>query len=122
MASIRKAQTTNQVLFDTIRDLKKASVSTGTNVFRAVAEKLSAPASQRTAVNISRIEKYAVEGETIIVPGKLLGTGTISKKVTVVAFSASEGAIEKITKAGGKFIEIRNYLKNKPSAKIRILG
>ena len=122
MASIRKTPTTNKVLFDTIRDLKKVSTSTGTNVFRAVAEKLSAPESQRAAVNISRIEKYAVEGETIIVPGKLLGTGTISKKVTVVAFSASEGAIEKITKAGGKFIEIRNYLKNKPSAKIRILG
>lgn len=122
MASIRKTPTTNKVLFDTIRDLKKASTTTGTNVFRAVAEKLSAPASQRASVNISRIEKYANEGESIIVPGKVLGDGLISKKVTVVAFSASAGAIEKIEKAGGKFVEIREYLAKKPSAKIRILG
>lgn len=119
--AIRNSKTTNKVLFDTIRDLKKASTKTGSAVFRAVAEKLSVPASQRPQVNISKIDKNAAEGETIIVPGKILGDGTISKKVTVIGFKASEGAIEKIEKAGGKFVEIREFLK-KPSNKVKILG
>lgn len=115
-------RTTNKILFDTIRDLKKLSNKTGVNVFRAVAEKLSAPASQRAEVNISKIEKYAKNGEKIIVPGKVLGTGILTKKVTVVAFSASEQAVEKITKAGGKFFEIKDYISTKPDVKIRIFA
>ena len=118
----KQLRTTNKVLFDTIRDLKKLSSKTGVNVFKAVAEKLSAPASQRSQVNVSKIEKFANEGETIIVPGKLLGTGVITKKVTVVAFSASDGAIEKITKTGGKFIKISQYIAGKPETKLKILG
>lgn len=118
----QKLQTTNKVLFDCIRDLIKLSNKTGSGVFKAVADKLSSPASQRPQVNLSRIEKYSKEEETVIVPGKLLGDGNIAKKVTVVAFTASEGAIKKLEKAGGKFISIRDYIANKPDAKIKILG
>ena len=118
----KKTLTTNKVLFDTIRDLKKLSNKTGVNVWKAVAEKLSAPASQRPQVNISRINKFANEGEVVIVPGKLLGDGQITKKVTVVAFKASESAVKKLEAAGGKFIEIRNYISNKPDSKVKILG
>ncbi len=122
MAKIVKTKTTNQVLFDTIRDLKKLSNKTGVGVFKAVAEKLSGPASQRSEVNIARIAKNANEGEKVIIPGKVLGTGEISKKVTVIALSASTGAVKKIEGAGGQFIEIRDYIASKPDSKIRILG
>ncbi len=113
---------TNKVLFDTIRDLKKVSSKTGVNVFKAVAEKLSSPASQRSEVNLYKIDKYVADGETVIIPGKLLSAGIITKKATVVAFSASEQAIKKLEAVGGKFIEIRDYISKKPDTKIRILG
>ena len=122
MAAMRKTQTTNQVLFDTIRDLKKLSAKTGVAVFKAVAAKLAAPASQRPQVNLSKIERYAKEGETIIVPGKVLGDGTLSKKVTIVGFKASEGAITKITAAGAKYVDLKDYISKKPDSKVRILG
>ena len=122
MATIRKTQTTNKVLFDTIRELKKLSAKTGVNVYKAVAAKLAAPASQRPEVNLSRIEKFAQENETIIVPGKVLGTGLLNKKVTIVGFRASQSAIEKIEKSGSKFIEIRDYVSKKHDSKIRIFG
>ncbi len=121
MASIRKTQTTNKVLFDTIRNLKKLSTKTGVGVYKAVAEKLAAPASQRPEVNLSRIEKYATGGETIIVPGKVLGDGELTKKLTIVGFSASAGAVAKIEKVGSKFVEIKDFVK-KPTGKIRIIG
>ena len=118
-----KTKTTNQVLFDTIRELKKLSTKTGVNVFQAVAAKLAGPASQRSEVNLSLIEKYVKEGETIIVPSKILSTGTLTKKkLTIVGFKASESAIAKIEATGSKFIEIRNYISKKPDTKIRIIG
>jgi large subunit ribosomal protein L18e len=116
-----KTQTTNKVLFDTIRDLKKVSIKTGTSVFRAVADDLSASASQRAQVNLSRLERLTKDGEKVIVPGKVLGDGIFSKKITVIAFSASQSAIEKLEKAGSKFIEIKDYISKNPDSKVRII-
>jgi len=118
-----KTKTTNQVLFDTIRDLKKLSAKTGVNVFKAVATKLAGSASQRSEVNLSLIEKHVKDGESIIVPGKVLSTGVLTKKnLIIVGFRASTSAIKKIEASGSKFIEIREYISNKPDTKIRIIG
>jgi len=38
---------------------------------------------------------------------KILGKGELKKKLTVRAHAISEGALEKLTKAGGKFEEIK---------------
>ena len=122
MASFPKTKTTNQILFDTISSLKKLSTKTGVNTWKAVAAKLAGPASQRAQLNLNKLEKHAKTGETVIVPGKVLGNGNISKKVTVVAFKASESAIAKIEKAGGKFVEIKEYIAKAPKDKPRILG
>ena len=121
MASIRKTQTTNKVLFDTIRDLKKLSVKGNKKVFRAVAEKLSAPASQRVEVNLSKLERHVKEGERVIVPGKVLGSGTLTKKVGVIAFSFSETAKTKIVAAGGSAQELNEFMASKPSGSPRII-
>lgn len=122
MANVPKTKTTNKVLFDTIRDLKKLSNKTGENVWKAVAAKLAGSASQRSKVNLSKIEKHAMDGSSVIIGGKVLGDGILSKKVTIVAFSASDSAKEKISKAGGKFVEIRDYISKTPDNKVKIIG
>jgi len=121
MAVIPTSKTTNQVLFDTIRDLRKLSVKTGVGTWKAVAIKLAGAASQKAQVNITKISKYTKGGEVVIIPGKVLGDGIMSKKVTVVAFKASESAIKKITAAGGSFIEIKDYIAKNPKDKPIIL-
>lgn len=120
MATPLKITTTNKVLFDTIRDLKKVSREQGVAVFAALADKLSVSASQRPEVNIGKIEKHAKDGEKVIIAGKVLSDGILTKKLTVIAFKASESAIAKIEAAGGKFVEIRDFLK-KPDSKVRVL-
>jgi large subunit ribosomal protein L18e len=122
MATTRKTTTTNPELFNTIRALKKKSNETGLGVYRAVAKKLSTTASQRSRVNLSRIEKYANAGETIIVPGKVLGDGTLTKKVTIVGFSISDSALAKLQASKSTFIPILEYLEQKQDAKLRIFG
>lgn len=122
MASMRKSQTTNKELFDTIRELKKMSNKTGVGVYRAVAEKLSKTASQKSEVNLSKIDKNTQDKEVVIVPGKVLGTGVLTKKVTIVGFNVSTSALEKISKAGATYIPIREYLTKKQDSKLKILG
>ncbi len=122
MASLKKTQTTNQVLFETIRNLIKMSNESGQSVYKAVANKLSAPASQRAKINLSKINKFASDGEKIIVGGKVLGDGLIEKKITIIAFSFSQNAIDKIKASGSKHMTINEYLSNKPDGKLKILA
>lgn len=87
-----------------------------------VSEILSSPRSRKTETNIGLIDKEAKEGETIVIPGKVLSTGDISKKVNVIALSFSEMAKEKIQNAGGKVLNLLDEIKKNPDAKeIRII-
>ena len=122
MASLPKTKTTNRELFDLIRDLKKLSNKTGEGTWRAVAEKLSVPASRRAQINLRKIEKVANANETVLIPGKILGDGLLTKKVTIVAVSASESAKAKIEKAGAKFVDMRTYISGKADKKAKIIA
>ena len=74
-------------------------------------------------VNLDRISKYTRENETVLIPGKVLSTGNLSKKITIAAWSFSDKSQEKIKKAGGKYLSIEDLIKNNPKGEnIRILG
>lgn len=91
--------------------------------WKRIAFDLKKPARQRRIVNVYKIEQYARDGETIIVPGKVLSVGDLTKKVDVAAFQFSAGAKEKIIQANGKALTIQELLKNNPEGKnVRILG
>lgn len=92
--------TTNIYRRKAIRQLKVASSKTGQAVWERVAEILSTPRRKRVEVNLSKINRFAEEGEVVIVPGKLLGAGKIDKKVTVLADSVSAKAFEKLMAKG----------------------
>ncbi|MFC2174960.1 50S ribosomal protein L18e [archaeon] len=62
--------------------------------------------SGRAEVNVGKIGKLTKKGETIVVPGKVLGTGAIDHAVTVAAMRFSESAKKKIEAAGGKAVAI----------------
>lgn len=91
--------------------------------WKRIAKDLKKPTRIQRKVNVDSIEKYAKEKLTVVVPGKVLGVGTITKKVDVVAYSFSKAAITKITKTGGKAILLVKYVKKNPSGKgVQILG
>ncbi len=96
-----------------VRRLLKLSRETNHNIWRTLSEELSKPRRRRRAVNVSRINRYASDDEIVFVPGKVLGAGTIEKKVTVVAESFSSQAMEKILKAGGKTILFYDLVRDK---------
>ena len=91
--------------------------------WKRVVKDLNKPSRQRRIVNLYKIEQYAQDGETILVPGKVLSVGEINKKVEVAALNFSEEAKEKILAAKGKTLSISELLtKNPEGKKVRILG
>ena len=119
----KKNKKTNPVLISLINDLKKQASENDAPIWKDVALRLEKSSKNWPDVNLNRISKYTGEKETALIPGKVLSTGELTKKISIVAWSFSEKSQEKITKAGGKHMSIEELIKNNPKGKdIRILG
>lgn len=113
----------NPILIGLVMELKKRSNEQNSNLWKRVANDLEKPTRQRRVVNLSSISRYTKEDEIIVVPGKVLGAGDLNHKLTISAFQFSDGAKEKIEKAGAKIVPLLELSKENPSGKrIRIIG
>ncbi len=108
---------TNAQLVEVINQLKAQSRDTGAAVWRDVAMRLSKSRKNWAQPNLSRVSRYAPEGATILVPGKLLGSGELSANHTIAAYSVSNGAREKIEAAGGRVVTYSELMNENPSGK-----
>ena len=114
---------TDPGLVSLIFDLKTASRENDAPIWRDIAKRLEKPSRVWAEVNISRLALYTKKGETLIIPGKLLGAGEIDYPITVAAFKATRGARQKITAAGGSVLSISQMVEDNPKGKgIRIMG
>jgi large subunit ribosomal protein L18e len=75
------------------------------------AKLLAMPKKKWAVVNLSEIKKDS------FIPGKVLSSGELEKAVKVVAWSASEKAIEKIKKAKCEFVNVVEEIKKNPELK-----
>tara|TARA_B100000214_G_scaffold300444_1_gene230671 strand:- start:7 stop:372 length:366 start_codon:yes stop_codon:yes gene_type:complete len=113
---------TNSTLVSLIGDLKEHGRSTDSPIWRDIATRLSSSRKNWAAPNLSHISRNSSEKETILVPGKVLGSGEISGGQTVAAFSFSDGAKTKIESSGGRTLSIRELMEENPKGKgVRIL-
>ena len=106
-----------------ISELKKVSSQKKVNIWKRIAYDLEYPTRNRREVNITDISKHTKQNDSIIVPGKVLGTGDLMHKVNVAAWTFSESAQAKIKAAGGSALSIHDVLKSNPEGKkLRIIG
>jgi len=101
--------TSNPVLLETIDLLQEQDAS----VWSSVAENLGKVNRRRAEVNLSTIERVAEDGETVVVPGKVLGSGRLTKDVDVAAFKASNSAKNQINE-DNEFMFIRDLVEENP--------
>lgn len=119
---VKRTGPTNYQLRLLIEELEKKYLDNGVKLWKRLAHDLKKPTRQRRIVNVYKIDKWAREGETVVVPGKVLNVGELNKKIDVAAFSFSEAAKEKIKKIG-KAMSITELMdKNPEGKKVRILG
>jgi large subunit ribosomal protein L18e len=114
---------TNPQLRRVVAELREVSREAGARVWRDVADRLERSRRNWSEVNLSRLSRYAVKGEQIVVPGVVLATGEISTPITVAAFRASGAARKKIEAAGGKAVSLLELaVQNPKGSGIRIMG
>lgn len=119
---MKRTGPTNLQLQGLVTELRKLSYKEKCRIWNRIAEDLEKPTRKRREVNIERLNKCCTNGETIIVPGKVLGTGNLEHKINVAAFRFSGIAKEKINKTG-KAISIQELMKSNPKGKgVKIIG
>lgn len=87
-----------------------------------IAKTLSRSRRNYSAINLKDIDKNSAEGDTIIIPGKILSQGDITKKIRLCALSISKEARGKLKNTKSEFFHLMNEIKNNPKAEgIKIL-
>ena len=107
----------NQVVLHMIKDLKQASKKNEAPIWAKLADLALKPSSSKRTVNLTRINKITKENDVIFVPGKVLGTGYVSHKITLSSFSISTTAANKIIQSGGSVMTYSDMIKKFPTGK-----
>ncbi len=120
---MRKTGPTNEHLKDLVSDLKRHSYNQEAKIWKRVASDLEKSTRNRRVINLSRLNRFTKANETIVVPGKVLGSGSIEHSIIIAAFAFSGSAKQQIEKAKGKCLTIKELTKQNPKGKdVRVIG
>ena len=73
-------------------------------------------------INLDRLNRVTAKGETVAIPGKVLGGGRIDHPVTVAAMHFSLASAKAIEGAGGKVLSLTELAKRRPDGKgVRVI-
>ena len=111
---MKRTGPTNPELKNLIENLKKKSFELDAPIWKAVAEKLEKPTRKRIDVNLSDIERNTEENNVVVIPGVVLASGDLTKKITIAAWKFSAQAKEKIKKSKSKSLTILELVEKKP--------
>lgn len=117
----RRARTADPQRIKVYRVLSKAGRES--RFWRAVAQEILKQRRRRRTVNVIHISRSTNPNDSVVVPGKVLGTGAIEHPITLGTYSCSQVALKKIERAGGKVLPIEEMVKRNPSGKgLKVLG
>ena len=106
----RVRKKTNPELVETIREAMKHSQ------WKEIAKKLSSSTRNYSSLNLSEIDRQAKEGDTIIIIGKVLSKGELTKRIRICARSFSHTAMLKLKEAKSETVTILDEIKKNPKA------
>lgn len=101
---------TNPILVETILLARK------NKSWLKLAHKISGSKKDQPSINLSELDEIAKAGETIVVPGKILASGNITKKLKLVALSISSSALAKLKETKSEYLSIADEIKANPKA------
>jgi large subunit ribosomal protein L18e len=114
---------TNSLIQENIWTIRGAFKKNKAPIWRALERELSRPRKNRREVNISDLADKTDDGQIVVVPGKVLGSGEIGHKLTVCAVTISVSAAKKITSSGGKLVSLSRLIELYPDGKgVRVIG
>jgi len=93
--------------------LEKSAKKNDAPIWRSVAQRVSSPRRKRAIVNLYEIDRHA-GASAVVVPGKVLGVGSLTRAVRIAALVFSKSARQKIGAAGGACMSIEQLLDENP--------
>lgn len=112
----RVKRKTNPEIAETIKLAQK------NEPWKQVAKILSGSTRLYASVNLSDIDKETTPGDTVLILGKVLGSGDLTKKVRICALSFSESALAKLKKTKSEAVSIIDEIRiNKKAAGVKII-
>jgi large subunit ribosomal protein L18e len=113
----------NQVIVRMAKDLKQASTKNNAPIWSKLAKFALKPNSARRTINLKKIDQLTKDNDVVVFPGKVLGTGKISHKITLCSFAISNSAASRIKDSGGQLVGFDDIIKKYPSGKgVSLLG
>jgi large subunit ribosomal protein L18e len=103
----------NKILRSAIILLERRGRSGKSAIWMEAARLLASGTVTWPEVNVSRLARIA-DASAVFVPGKVLGTGSLERKLNVGAFSYSASARSKIEQAGGRALTVEEFVKRYP--------
>ena len=81
-----------------------------------LASMLSSSSRKQSSINLDEINMQAKEGDIIVIPGKVLNKGELTKKVRICALGISKSAKEKLKSTKSEFASISDEIHKNPKA------
>ena len=99
-----------------VRKLARILWKTKKPIWQTISRRLMKPRrSHRVEANLHRINRKTKEGDTIVIPGKVLGSGELDHKITIASLSISESALKKLKTANCEYLEISTLVERNPT-------
>ncbi len=112
----RVKKKTNPVLVETLQEAIKHPA------WKPVAALISGSTRKYASKNLFEIDKETKTGDTVIVIGKVLSKGELTKKVKIAALSISQKAQEKLKPSKSEAVSILEEINKNPKAEgVKIL-
>lgn len=103
--------------------LKRTSQKSGAKIWLKASKILSKSISRKPNVNVGKIDKLTNKDAIVLIPGKVLGGGTVSHSIIIGAYSFTKSAELKIQNAGGKALSIPKFLEEYSTKKdVMLIG
>jgi large subunit ribosomal protein L18e len=88
------------------------------NLWKRLRTLVAVPARRRASVNLYKLDRHSKAGDNVVVPGKVLSTGTLGHSLNIAAIEFSAGALKALKESGCKVMGINEMLKEE---KVRII-
>jgi large subunit ribosomal protein L18e len=112
--SIKVERKTSVYLIDVINNLLERSRENQSIFWRDIASRLNASRNHYANVNLGKLDRFVSEGDTVVIPGNLLSSGILHKKIRIAAVKASDKAKAKLAESGSEFIELKDLANENP--------
>ncbi len=82
----------------------------------ALTKKIAGSTRLQTDLNLSEIDEKTTAGDTVVIPGKVLAGGDLTKKLRIASLSISASAKDKLKKTKSEWVPLYQEIQSNPKA------